>query len=182
MQIGEKVQVRAYKSDGTCYHWWQATVEAVEPGKLVVVTPAGHRVEDIDGGWTSEHAIRAYYWRDRWYSLLEVYAPDGRLSPVYVNISSPAEIEDSQIRFTDYELDVSRKPPEDARIVDEDEFREAVSRYGYSPKFQQACHQVAREAMEMANRWAAGGMPTISSQSAENKAATFEGDGAYRGQ
>jgi hypothetical protein len=79
---------------------------------------------------------------------------------IYVNISSPVEIKDSEIRFTDYELDVSRNPPHAARIVDEDEFLEAVSRYGYSEDFQQACYQVAREAIQVATGWVAEGMPT----------------------
>jgi protein associated with RNAse G/E len=160
MRIGESVQVRAYKSDGTCYRWWYATVEAVETDRIVVITPVGHRVEDVDGAWTSEYAIRAFYWFKRWYSLLEVYAPDGRLDEVYVNINSPVEIENSQIRFTDYELDISRKPPQGARIVDEEEFREAACRHGYSTEFQQACYEVAREAIEVANHWIARGMPT----------------------
>jgi protein associated with RNAse G/E len=161
MQIGERVQVGAYKSDGTCYRWWYATVEAVETDKVVVVTPVGHRVEDIGGAWASEYAIRAFYWLDRGYSLLEVYAPDGKLVEIYVNISSAVEIEDSQMRFTDYELDVSRKPPHKARIVDEEEFLEAVSKYAYSQEFQQACYQAAREAVGVANTWVARGMPTI---------------------
>jgi protein associated with RNAse G/E len=160
MQIGERVQVRAYKSDGTCYRWWYATVEAVETDKVVVITPVGHRVEDVGGAWASGYAIRAFYWLNRWYSLLEVYAPDGRLEEVYVNISSPVEVEDSQMRFTDYELDVSRKPPHGARIVDEEEFLEAASKYGYSKEFQRACYQAAREAIGVANRWVAKGMPT----------------------
>jgi protein associated with RNAse G/E len=161
MQIGERVLVRAYKLDGTCYRWRYATVETVETDKVVVVTPAGHRVEAIGGGWASQYAIRAYYWPDKWYSVLEVYVPEGRLAEVYVNINSPVEIEDSQIRFTDYELDVTRKPPHEARIVDEDEFLEAAARYGYSQEFQQTCYQVAREAMGVANRWVAKGMPTF---------------------
>jgi protein associated with RNAse G/E len=160
MQVGERVQVRAHKSDGTCYRWWFATVEAVETDKVVLITPVGHRVEDIGGGWASEHAIRTHYWLDRWYSLMEVYASGGRLDQIYVNISSPVAIGDSQLRFTDYELDVSRKPPQKARIVDEEEFLEAVSKYGYSKEFQQACYQVVREAVQVANSWLAREMPS----------------------
>ena len=161
MQVRDRVQVRAHKSDGMCYRWWYATVEAVEADRVVVVTPVGHWVEDIGGTWASRWAIRGFYWPDRWYSLLEVYAADGRLEQVYVNISSPVEIEDGYLSFTDYELDVSRRPPNGARIEDEDEFREAASKYGYSTVFQKACYEVAREAMEVANRWEAQGMPTI---------------------
>jgi protein associated with RNAse G/E len=163
MQIGDKIQVKAYKSDGTCYRWWQGTVESVDPDEVVVVTPVGHWVGAIGGGWSSRYAIRAYHWRNRWYSLLEVYTADGRLDQIYVNINSPVEIEDSQIKFTDYELDVSRKLPEAARIVDEDEFREAAAQYGYSAEFQQTCYHVARGAMAVADRWVAKGPPTIES-------------------
>jgi protein associated with RNAse G/E len=161
MQIGDRVEVRAYKSDGTCYRRWFATVEAVEAGRVVLVTPVGHRVEDIAGTFTSEHAIRGYYWLGKWYSLLEVYEPNGRLAEVYANISSPVEIEDLQMCFTDYELDVSRVLPGEARIVDEDEFLEAASRYGYSKEFQHACYQVAEYAIGLADSWVAKGMPTV---------------------
>jgi protein associated with RNAse G/E len=160
-KVGDRVRVSAYKSDGMCYRWWYATVEAVEPERVVVVTPVGHWVEDIEGGWASAWAIRGYYWWDRGYSLLEVYTPDGRLDEVYVNISSPVEIEDGQLRFTDYELDVSRKPPHPARIEDEDEFQEAASKYGYSEAFQEACYEVAREAVGVADGWVGRGMPAF---------------------
>jgi protein associated with RNAse G/E len=159
MQIGEPIHVRAYKSDSTCYRWWSATVESVTPDQIVVVTPAGHRVEDPSGGWISKHSIRSYYWPGKPYSLLEVYRPDGRLDEIYVNINSPVEIDDDQIRFTDYELDVSRRPPDKARLVDQDEFREAAARYGYSEEFQETCYELARQAQELANRWPAGEMP-----------------------
>jgi protein associated with RNAse G/E len=159
VETGDTIQVRAYKSDGTCYRWWTVTVEAVEEDKIVVITLPGHRVEGVAGAWTSRYAIRTHYWFERWYSLLEVYAPDGRLEEIYVNINSPVEIEDAQLRLTDYELDVSRRPPHEARIVDEDEFLEAASRYGYSEALQQTCYQAAREAVQVANRWVARGIP-----------------------
>ncbi len=161
MKIGDRVQVRAYRSDGICYRWWYATVEAVEPQRVILITPVGHRVEDVDGGWASRHAIRSYYWLDRPYSLLEVYSHEGSLVEIYVNVNSPAEMEDSLIKYTDYELDVSRQPPHAARIVDEDEFREAAGRYAYSDEFQNACYEVAKEAMALADRWVAKGIPAI---------------------
>jgi protein associated with RNAse G/E len=159
MQTGDKIAVRAYKSDGTCYRWWTVTVEAVDENEIVVTAPPHHRVESIDGGWTSRYAIRSYYWPDKWYSLLEVYTPDGKLNEIYVNINSPIVIRGGNITFTDFELDVSRKLPRQARMVDEDEFLEAASRYGYSKAFQQTCYQVARDVIEVANRWTAKGMP-----------------------
>jgi protein associated with RNAse G/E len=161
MKPGDRVQIRAYKGDGTCYRWWHGTVESAIADQVVVVTPVGHRVHGLEGWWASKHSIRAYHWSNRWYSLLEAYAADGRLVEIYVNISSPSEIANSVIRFTDYELDVSRQPPQPARLVDEDEFAEAVVAYGYTETFQIACYRVAREALALADGWVAGGMPDV---------------------
>lgn len=161
MEIGDRVCVRVYKSDGRCYRWLWAVVEAVEAYELVLAAPAGNRVEGEDGGWVSKNAIRAYYWPGRWYCLLEAYAPDGRLEEIFVNINSPVEIGDGELRFTDYELDVIRKPPQGARVVDEDEFREAAAAYGYSEEFQRACYRAAQEAVGLADDWVAGGMPDV---------------------
>lgn len=159
MRIGDRVQVRAHKSDGACYRWWTATVESVTPGELTLVTPVGRLIEGIDGNLVSENALRVHYWADRWYCLLEAYTPEGKLAEIYVNINSPIEIEDLQVCFTDYELDVIRRPPGEAELVDEDEFQEAAVEYGYSEAFQRACYEVAQEALDLANRWVGRGMP-----------------------
>jgi protein associated with RNAse G/E len=158
-QVGQQISVRALKADGTCYRWWQAAVEAVEPARVVLVTPPGHRVESLQGGWTSANAVRTYYWLKRWYSLLEVYTPAGELVEVYVNINSPAEISSTALSFTDYELDVQRLAGDEARLLDEDEFLEAATRYNYSAELQQTCYQAAAEAMELANGWLGASMP-----------------------
>jgi protein associated with RNAse G/E len=126
-------------------------------------------VEGVDGGWTSQYAIRAYYWPDRPYNVLEVYAPDGRLVEIYVNISSPAVIGHSRVSFTDYELDVSRRPPDTARLEDEDEFREAASRYDYSDAFQKTCYRLAGEAIKLANNWVALGLPATEAARGESE-------------
>ena len=159
LRIGDCVRVRAYKSDDTCYRGWTATVETVDTDQLALVTPAGHLIQDPGGDFRSKHALRVFYWPGRWYSLLEAYDPSGELAEIYVNISSPVEIEGLQMRFTDLELDVSRIPPGEARLEDEDEFQEAAVEFGYSEELQRTCYEVAREALDLANSWKGPGMP-----------------------
>ena len=161
LKIGDCLRVRAYKSDGTCYRWWTATVEAVDADQLALVTPAGHPIGDPGGNFVSPNALRVFYWPGKWYSLLEAYAPDGELAEIYVNISSPVEIDGLQMRFTDLELDVSRIPPGEARLEDEDEFQEAAVEFGYSEELQRTCYEVAREALDLANSWKGPGMPAV---------------------
>lgn len=160
LQPGETVQVEGYKSDEVCYRRFSGVIESVTPEQIVVVTQPGHRVEDIERGFfISKYAIRSFYWPGKWYSLLEVFFADGSLYEVYVNINSPVMVDDHVLSLTDHELDVSRIPPKTARLVDEDEFEEAVEKYGYSGEFIEHIYNVGQEAIDLANRWEAGKAP-----------------------
>lgn len=158
MKIGDAVRVKAFKADGTCYRTWLTMLEDVQGDLVVTFSPPGHWVDDITGGWISKSAIRAYYWPGRMYSLLEVLSAGKILEEIYVNIQSPIVMIDSEITFTDYELDISRVIPGDAVVVDDDEFLEAVKRYGYPVELQTACFLAAAEALEVANNWLAKGV------------------------
>jgi len=158
MKIGDAVRVRAFKADGTCYRTWLTMLEDVRGDLVVTFSPPGHWVDDITGGWISKSAIRAYYWPGRMYSLLEVFSAGEILKEIYVNIQSPIVMTDSEITFTDYELDISRVMPGDAVVVDEDEFLQAVTRYRYPVELQVACYLAAAEARDLANNWIEMGM------------------------
>lgn len=123
--------------------------------------PAGHRVESITGGWECRHAIRSYYWLSGPCNLLEAYSADCYLDKVYADIGSWVRIDGLKIRFVGFELDVSRRPPHGARIVDEEDFHKAASRFGYSTEFQRACLRAARDAVDLADRWEARDPPAV---------------------
>ncbi len=153
MKPGEKILVKALKSDGHAYRWWHATIEAIGEAWITTMNPAGHSVEGPDGIWESEYAIRSYYWFGKSYNLLEVYRADGSLEQVYIHIASPPVLEDDHLNYTDWELDVVRYPGKKALLIDEDEFELAAQTYNYSPEFRQACYSAAHEAIELANDW-----------------------------
>jgi protein associated with RNAse G/E len=65
----------------------------------------------------TQHALRAYDWAQTNYNLIEVFDARGVAVEIYVNIASPPQWIEGGIRFTDYELDVSKFPPAPARIA-----------------------------------------------------------------
>jgi protein associated with RNAse G/E len=93
------------------------------------------------------------YWLDKFYNLLEVINTDGLLTQIYVNVASPPQFIDNGFNFIDHELDVSMPVGQPARIVDEDEFEVAITRYGYAPEFVALCRIAAEEARLLAERW-----------------------------
>lgn len=162
IKIGGIIPVHACKTDGTVYRSWRAAVESVSSNLLITVAPAGSSVLNIKGeDYPILHHYRAYYWFDKFYNLLEVFEPDGRLIHIYINIASPPEFRNGVMSFKDHELDVSKVLPNPAKLVDEDEFAEAAVKYGYTPQFQEEMYAVAREALATADAWTARPCPVF---------------------
>jgi protein associated with RNAse G/E len=166
MKVGEKIRVEAYKADGECYRYWNTIVEECSDSHIVTVSPAGEPTVDLKRGtWIGRHILRAYYWFDRPYNLIEVFEPDGRLLEIYINIASLPQIREGVLCFTDHELDVSAYPPARAVVADEDEFAEAAVCYGYTLDFQREMYQLVDKALELANNWQAKAAPTFGRES-----------------
>jgi protein associated with RNAse G/E len=159
MQAGDTVNIRALKSDGSCYRHWEATVESITDDGLVTLNRPGDEVRGPAGGWAMRLATRTFYWFERPYNLHEMYFPDGRLKQIYIHIASPARLCGRDLVYTDYELDVVKRPGQALLVRDEEEFREACSEYGYSNEFQCSCREAVDEALRLADRWHAVGPP-----------------------
>ena len=159
-QPGDRIGVRLFRSNSECYRWWTATVEAVDDDSLTTFDWPGNPIHQPDGGWTAQSAIRARYWFDRPYVLLESYRADGTFNEIYIHISSPAVVKGAELHLTDHELDVIKRAGQTPQIVDEDEFAAAAVAYHYSLEFQNFCQEVAQEAFALAETWAPAGLPT----------------------
>lgn len=160
MKIGDLIHVRACKADGTVYRSWHTTIESVGTDWIVTISPFNSAIFDLARGRSfTKHILRSYYWFNKFYNLVEVFSPDGVLEKIYLNLASLPRFEHGCMSFTDYELDVSKMPHEPARLLDEDEFAEAILQYHYTEEFQHEIHLAAGEAMRLADVWQAKPVP-----------------------
>ena len=160
--IGQMIQIHACKADGATYRNWSAVVESAADDLIVTIGQAGSPVFNADGGnFHLENHLRAYYWFDKFYNLIEVFDKNGNLLEIYINVASPPEWTNGILKFKDHELDISKYPPKPAEIIDEDEFAEAVLKYGYSREFQAKMYAVAQEALALAENWNAKPCPVF---------------------
>jgi len=160
MKPGDKIHVRACKTDGTVYRSWHTTIESVTTDSIVTISPAGGMVEDrVRVSYQTEYILRSYYWFDKFYNLIEVFDALGNLIEIYINIASPPDFDNGIISFKDHELDVTKILPNEAKLVDEDEFAEAAIKYQYSKEFQKNMYSVAEDALKLANHWQAKPVP-----------------------
>ncbi|UXY26649.1 DUF402 domain-containing protein [Streptomyces sp. HUAS TT20] len=67
-----------------------------------------------------------YYWRDRWYAVMEVRDPAGTLKGWYCDVARPATFSGTELVVEDLDLDLWRSADgTDVRRLDEDEFEES---------------------------------------------------------
>jgi protein associated with RNAse G/E len=159
---GDYLGFHVHKADGSVYRKWRARIQYMDESTLVTIAPLGDPVEDSKKGlWYINFSLRSYYWFDKPYNLLEVFAPDGSLAEIYLNVASKPEIMDGILHFSDFELDVSRRPPNKSKIIDQDEFAEAIRKFGYSAEFQQQAWQIAYECQVIADEWNASPAPVF---------------------
>ncbi|HRJ40960.1 MAG: DUF402 domain-containing protein [Caldilineaceae bacterium] len=150
----KELNLRQLKHDGVCYRHHPTQLVAHLPDGLVLFSPRGTVGWKGETSWTASNDAYHYCWYDRWYNLLEFVDPVGNLLELYAHIASPVVLSDGEVSYIDYELDVTNI--DGPRLVDEDEFVEAVEKYGYSAELQARCYAVAAEALTLVARWQPG--------------------------
>ena len=102
MRVGEAIIVVAFDLDGSRRRWWTSVVAAIDGDSVHTFSRVGNPIAGPKGGWASLADIRACYWFDRHYNLLELYDAAGVLTEIYVHLASPAQIVNGELHYTDY--------------------------------------------------------------------------------
>ena len=127
------ITVRVLKQDGAEHRRWQAKLSR-RAGPLVVLdaefdVDVSHELlgEIKQGTRTVE-----YYWLDRWYNVFRFLNAAGETRLWYCNINTPPRFADGELTYVDLDIDVLAQPDLSFQVLDEDEFEDNSSKYGYS--------------------------------------------------
>ncbi|TMV49930.1 DUF402 domain-containing protein [Paenibacillus mesophilus] len=122
-----------------------------------IISQLSHLVDNMDEcegeDWVTKGSSRSFFWKNKGYNLIENYSESGEPSSLYVNISSFPLINESEIAYHDYELDVYCKYGGEVKVLDEDEFLKATNQYNYNSDFIKQCRESVNEATELINNW-----------------------------
>ncbi len=90
-----------------------------------------------------------YYYRDRWYNIMKIFEPAGRLKGYYCNISLPAEFDGRQLTWRDLTLDVFIFPDGSYKVLDEADFEAC---HLYPPEVKATARAAVHELIDLASR------------------------------
>lgn len=107
--------------------WPEAEVLCERPPVLWMAP--GTPVVEADGSvWSSPYPVVCWLWEDRWFHVMALCRQDG--TGYYCDLATPPVWNPAcrVLHFVDLELDVRIDPGGTARVVDQEEFDEAVRR------------------------------------------------------
>ena len=128
---GKRIEVQSYKHNGLMHRIWDAVfVVDVQPTYIVVATSKVKVIEhDCKIWYTREPAISIYF-KDKWRNMVAMFKKTGLT--YYVNLASPAIIENKVIKYIDYDLDIKMFPEKTIKLIDVKEYTFNRRRFSYS--------------------------------------------------
>ncbi len=133
-RIGADIRLRSTKIDGWPHFAWTCRVLCAAPDVVVLHQAAGMPITTWNGVWTPDCDARIYFWRDRWFNVIQSWHTDGSLKEYYCNVITPARVVDDELHWNDLDLDVSVQADGTYRILDEDEWARNIERLVYVPE------------------------------------------------
>lgn len=131
LEKGKWVPICCFKHDGSVHRIWDKTLVLEHTDGLLVVGNDSASVLESDGRtWQVREPAITFFFKDRWYNIICMFRQDG--IHYYINIASPYIIEENNIIYIDYDLDVGIKPNQALRVLDEAEYARHRQQMGYS--------------------------------------------------
>lgn len=121
------VNLQALKPNGKPHQSWEAQLTHQLDDWIITHSAFGttvrHHTRDLD--YVMVHSNLGIFNTKEYYNVFIDFHEDGRFKMLYVNIATPAQLQDGTISWTDLYLDIVRMPGQKAELVDQDEFDEA---------------------------------------------------------
>ncbi len=113
------------KHDGTLYtehslELWEETAHAI-----IGLNPIGdlwYKPAD-DHTFCQPHATLLYFPKNEWYNLLYFFDSRDNLEKLYINLATPHQMEEGQLVYTDYDIDLIWRGGQQLVIDDVDEWQ-----------------------------------------------------------
>ncbi|MCQ2815170.1 MAG: DUF402 domain-containing protein [Bacilli bacterium] len=131
--VGKWLGIKCFKHDGALHRIWdRGLVLDNNDDFLVCATKSAKVVESNGRRWfTSEPAVTIFS-KKEWWNVICMFKNDGIC--YYCNIASPCVVDNGNIKYIDYDLDVKLFPDKSIRVLDEKEYDRHKEQYKYSEK------------------------------------------------
>lgn len=149
MNVNHPVTINARKFDGQIHRSWKCELLAetaeyftfygefeseIKHPKLGIIRPKTASFE--------------YYWKNRYYNVFKFIEPNGDFRNYYCNINLPPVFENNTLDYIDLDIDILVWKDFSVEILDMDEYKENITKYGYPAELQNRIKASAEKLLE----------------------------------
>ncbi len=123
----------AFKKNGVAHRMWQRIDLIKETDDYFTFASLYPSITESSGRiWSNEEPTLYFCHKREFYNVLVMFKTNGTIA-YYVNIASPTtRIDEYAYGFIDFDLDVKMQADKTISLLDEEEFKNHASFYGYS--------------------------------------------------
>ena len=146
------LQIQAYKHDGSFHRLWSHGLVVRDDEDYVVAVASRVRVvESNNHVWHTKDLGVFILSKKEWFNAIATVLDNG--IRFYINIASPAIIDNGFIKFIDYDLDLKAFPDGFTKVLDKNEFKAHCDEYQYSEDLQKVLrHALDTISQKVANK------------------------------
>jgi uncharacterized protein len=144
---GRRVRVVSKKYDGSLRDEYETQViEASDETITCFSAPGTPYLDHRVGAWqTAPDGLLELYFPHRWYNVWHICEQMSGLNLMYVNLSTPAVLQDEWLEWVDLDLDYRVHLDGSVERLDEEEFQDNARRFGYPAEVIAQVHAACRE-------------------------------------
>lgn len=126
------IHIQSFKHNGDTHRLWDRGL-VLEDNKdyIVVATKRAKVIENNGRSWFTKEPAVTIFSKNNWFNVICMLKENKGIT-YYCNIASPCIIENSTIKYVDYDLDVKLFANGNIKILDEKEYIAHKAKYGYS--------------------------------------------------
>lgn len=144
MCIGDKLEIQCYKHNKKVHRAWSEAVILDMKKDYIVCGNSKTLVTESEGTtWRTKEPAIMYYFKNKWYNIIAQMKKDGIY--YYCNIATPYIIEEGNIKYIDYDLDLRIFPKGDYKVLDRLEYEYHKNKMGYSEELDIVINEALKE-------------------------------------
>lgn len=129
--IGKKYEIHGYKHDGKIHRAWDEAVLLEIHEDYLIFGNEKTKVTESDGRtWRTKEPAVLYFFFKNWFNIIGQYKKNGIY--YYCNMASPFIVEESTIKYIDYDLDLRVFPDGSFKVLDRGEYKYHKNIMNYS--------------------------------------------------
>ncbi len=130
-----KIKIVSRKYDGRLRDEYESYLYSEDEEKVVTFSPPGtpYFWQKKNVWLTATDGLIELYFKQAWYNVWHIGEQNSRVNRMYINIATPAILQDGVLTWTDLDLDLRVHMDGSLELLDEDEFQENRAVMHYPP-------------------------------------------------